>query len=66
MNFLQMLSDCTTTHRYAAQFKNTKTRLLDTRKTIPLFRKAQKYAVYCGVLNHRMVMMLFLSKKPHD
>lgn len=55
INFLQMLSaTATTTHDYVEQLKSTKTRLLDTRKTIPLFRKAQKYAVYCGGgLNHR-------------
>lgn len=56
LNFLQMLSGtATTTHRYAEALKGTQTTLLDTRKTIPLFRLAQKYAVTCGGgKNHRL------------
>ena len=40
---------------YVAALKGTRTQLLDTRKTIPLWRDAQKYAVRCGGgNNHRM------------
>jgi len=40
---------------YCQAIKHTKTRLLDTRKTLPSMREAQKYAVLCGGgLNHRM------------
>jgi len=56
LNFLQLLSGtATTTHRYASAIADTKTRLLDTRKTIPGLRLAQKYAVRCGGgSNHRL------------
>lgn len=55
LNFLQTLSGtATVTHHYAKQFANTRCKLLDTRKTIPLLRDAQKYAVWCGGgVNHR-------------
>ena len=55
LNFLQTLSGTATiTRRYVAQFANTDCKLLDTRKTIPLLRDAQKYAVVCGGgVNHR-------------
>jgi nicotinate-nucleotide pyrophosphorylase (carboxylating) len=55
LNFLQSLSGtATVTARYVAQLAGTRTRLLDTRKTIPGLRRAQKYAVKCGGgLNHR-------------
>ena len=55
LNFLQTLSGtATTTHAFAAQLHGTPTRLLDTRKTIPGLRRAQKYAVRCGGgYNHR-------------
>lgn len=55
LNFLQSLSGTATlTARYAAQLAGTSTRLLDTRKTIPGLRRAQKYAVKCGGgFNHR-------------
>ena len=68
LNFLQMLSaTATQTYRYVQQLKNTETKLLDTRKTIPLFRKAQKYAVYCGGgNNHRAGLYdAFLIKENH-
>ena len=49
LNFLQLLSGtATVTHEYAAQLTGTKTELLDTRKTLPGLRTAQKYAVVCG------------------
>ena len=56
LNFLQTLSGtATTTARYAAELAGTKTQILDTRKTIPGLRRAQKYAVACGGgKNHRI------------
>ncbi len=56
LNFLQTLSGtATTTARYAAALADFRTRLLDTRKTLPGLRHAQKYAVACGGgVNHRM------------
>ena len=55
LNFLQTLSaTATTTARYVAAVAGTKTRILDTRKTLPGLRHAQKYAVRCGGgTNHR-------------
>jgi len=56
LNFLQLLSGtATTTSQYAAALAGTRTRLLDTRKTLPGLRLAQKYAVRCGGgVNHRV------------
>lgn len=56
LNFLQTLSaTATQTHYYLEQIRGYPTRLLDTRKTIPGLRYAQKYAVACaGGMNHRM------------
>ncbi len=56
LNFLQTLSGtATVTRRYARLLEGTKTQLLDTRKTVPGLRAAQKYAVSCGGgRNHRM------------
>ena len=56
LNFLQLLSGtATAAHSYAALLEDTKCRLLDTRKTIPGLRTAQKYAVRVGGgHNHRM------------
>ena len=56
LNFLQLLSGtATVTREYASLVAHTATRLLDTRKTLPGLRSAQKYAVLCGGgLNHRM------------
>lgn len=56
LNFLQSLSGtATTTARYVALLAGTRTRILDTRKTLPGLRQAQKYAVRCGGgENHRM------------
>jgi nicotinate-nucleotide pyrophosphorylase (carboxylating) len=49
LNFLQLLSGtATAAHAYAAQLRGTACRLLDTRKTIPGLRTAQKYAVRVG------------------
>ena len=56
INFLQTLSGTATTARqYADAVAGTGTRVVDTRKTIPAFRRAQKYAVAIGgAHNHRM------------
>lgn len=56
LNFLQLLSGtATATSRYVQALAGTRTRLLDTRKTLPGLRLAQKYAVRCGGgLNHRI------------
>lgn len=55
LNFLQFLSaTATSTHHYANALTGSKTRILDTRKTLPGLRVAQKYAVRCGKgENHR-------------
>lgn len=56
LNFLQLLSGtATVTARYVRAVAGTGCRILDTRKTIPGLRSAQKYAVRCGGgQNHRM------------
>jgi nicotinate-nucleotide pyrophosphorylase (carboxylating) len=56
LNFLQLLSGtATAAHAYAVLLEGTNCRLLDTRKTIPGLRSAQKYAVRVGGgHNHRM------------
>ena len=56
LNFLQLLSGTATrTHQYVEAVRGTRTIILDTRKTIPGLRRAQKYAVACGGgQNHRM------------
>lgn len=49
LNFLQLLSGAaTTTATFVAAVAGTSVRLLDTRKTVPGLRLAQKYAVRCG------------------
>ncbi|MDP4651951.1 MAG: carboxylating nicotinate-nucleotide diphosphorylase [Haliea sp.] len=68
LNFLQLLSGTATRcHHYAALVAGTGVRLLDTRKTIPGLRKAQKYAVHCGGChNHRIGLYdAFLIKENH-
>ncbi len=56
INFLQTLSGtATTTRAYVEQLEGLDTRVLDTRKTIPGLRLAQKYAARVGgALNHRV------------
>ncbi|RDJ00156.1 carboxylating nicotinate-nucleotide diphosphorylase [Dyella solisilvae] len=56
LNFLQLLSaTATTTAAYVAAVAGTGVRVLDTRKTVPGLRLAQKYAVRCGGgHNHRV------------
>lgn len=56
LNLLQLLSATATVSRqYADAVKGTRCKVLDTRKTIPGLRDAQKYAVACGGChNHRI------------
>lgn len=56
LNFLQTLSGTATeTRRYVDAIAGTGCKILDTRKTIPGLRRAQKYAVLCGGgTNHRV------------
>ena len=56
LNFLQLLSGtATTARRYARALEGSNTQVLDTRKTLPGLRRAQKYAVACGgCRNHRI------------
>lgn len=56
LNFLQTLSaTATTSSQYVALMHGSATKLLDTRKTLPGLRLAQKYAVHCGGgQNHRI------------
>lgn len=68
LNFLQMLSGVATiTREYIKRIQGTNITLLDTRKTIPGLRLAQKYAVRCGGgSNHRMGLYdAFLIKENH-
>jgi nicotinate-nucleotide pyrophosphorylase (carboxylating) len=56
LNFLQLLSaTATATQRFVQAVAGTGCAILDTRKTLPGLRSAQKYAVLCGGgRNHRM------------
>ena len=68
LNFLQTLSGtATVSQQYADKVATTKVKLLDTRKTIPGLRLAQKYAVTCGsCYNHRIGLYdAFLIKENH-
>ncbi len=68
LNFLQLLSGTATIcQRYAALVAGTGVKLLDTRKTIPGLRVAQKYAVSCGgCYNHRVGLFdAYLIKENH-
>lgn len=68
LNWLQTLSGVATTcRRYAEQVAHTQVRLLDTRKTVPGLRIAEKYAVTCGgCYNHRIGLWdAFLIKENH-
>jgi len=68
LNFLQTLSGTATLSRhYADKVAHTGVRLLDTRKTLPGLRTAQKYAVRTGgCYNHRMGLYdAFLIKENH-
>jgi len=68
LNFLQTLSGTATlTSQYVKELAGSKTKLLDTRKTLPGMRTAQKYAVACGGgVNHRIGLYdAFLIKENH-
>lgn len=68
LNFLQALSaTATETRRFVDAVAGTKCRILDTRKTIPGLRVAQKYAVRCGGgTNHRIGLFdAILVKENH-
>ena len=68
LNFVQTLSGVATlTARYVAELAGTECRLLDTRKTLPGLRTAQKYAVTCGGgKNHRIGLYdAYLIKENH-
>lgn len=68
LNFLQTLSGtATVTRRYVAAVAGTGCQILDTRKTIPGMRLAQKYAVRCGGgSNHRLGLHdMVLIKENH-
>ncbi len=68
LNFLQtLMGTATTAHHYASLLKGTGTNILDTRKTIPGLRLAQKYAVKIGgAENHRVGLYdAFLIKENH-
>jgi nicotinate-nucleotide pyrophosphorylase (carboxylating) len=68
LNFVQTLSGTATTSRYYANLvAHTKVKLLDTRKTLPGLRDAQKYAVAAGGChNHRIGLYdAFLIKENH-
>lgn len=68
LNFLQLLSGTTTlARRYADAVAGTRATVLDTRKTIPGLRRAQKYAIRCGgCQNHRLGLFdAILIKENH-
>lgn len=68
LNFLQTLSAVATrSQHYADLVQGTAVKLLDTRKTLPGLRLAQKYAVTCGGChNHRIGLYdAFLIKENH-
>lgn len=68
LNFLQTLSaTATQTQKFVSAVKGTNARILDTRKTIPNLRDAQKYAVLCGGgKNHRIGLYdMILIKENH-
>ena len=68
LNFLQTLSStATTTSKYVKAVEDSNTQILDTRKTLPGLRLAQKYAVTCGGgVNHRVGLFdAILIKENH-
>jgi nicotinate-nucleotide pyrophosphorylase (carboxylating) len=68
LNFLQLLSATSTeARRYVDAVAGTGCTILDTRKTLPGLRTAQKYAVICGgASNHRMGLYdMVLVKENH-
>lgn len=68
LNFVQLLSaTASATNHFVNKIAHTQTKILDTRKTIPGLRTAQKYAVSCGGgQNHRIGLYdAFLIKENH-
>lgn len=68
LNFLQLLSGvASATRRYVERVKGTGVEILDTRKTLPGLRSAQKYAIRCGGgVNHRFGLFdAILIKENH-
>ena len=68
LNFLQTLSaTATAAHRYVEAVAGSGCRILDTRKTVPGLRLAQKYAARCGgAQNHRLGLYdMVLIKENH-
>jgi len=68
LNFLQSLSaTATLTARYVDAIEGSKARILDTRKTLPGLRLAQKYAVRCGGGNNHRIGLFdaILIKENH-
>lgn len=68
LNFIQLLSGTATkAHQFAQLLPNSNIKILDTRKTIPGLRTAQKYAITCGGChNHRIGLYdMFLIKENH-
>jgi nicotinate-nucleotide pyrophosphorylase (carboxylating) len=68
LNFLQTLSaTATQTQQYVKAIAHSNTQILDTRKTLPNLRLAQKYAVLCGGgKNHRIGLYdMVLIKENH-
>ena len=68
LNFVQTLSaTATLTNQFVEKVSGTKTKILDTRKTLPNLRDAQKYAVLCGGgKNHRIGLYdMILIKENH-
>jgi len=68
LNFMQRLSGVSTlTSRFVSELSGLKTRVLDTRKTTPGLRRAEKYAVKCGGgENHRIGLFdMVLIKDNH-
>ena len=67
LNFLQTLSaTASLTSRYASKLQGLSVDLLDTRKTLPGYRMAQKYAVRCGGgVNHRLGLFDGILIKEH-
>jgi len=68
LNFVQTLSaSASLTNQFVKAIAGTKARILDTRKTLPNLREAQKYAVLCGGgKNHRIGLYdMILIKENH-
>ncbi|MBK8187180.1 MAG: carboxylating nicotinate-nucleotide diphosphorylase [Cellvibrio sp.] len=68
LNFIQTLSGTATqAYRFSQAVKDLSVKILDTRKTLPCLRLAQKYAVLCGKCeNHRIGLYdAFLIKENH-